>query len=76
MHTKVFGKIGFAFLAMALLSVSAFAQVTLPDLGVDVSDYATAMGTDLGAVFVTILAIAAVFIVGRIGWRWLKRVGS
>jgi len=50
--------------------------VTLPDLGVDVSEYATAMGTNLGAIFGTILAISAVFIAGKIGWRWLRRVAA
>lgn len=62
--------------AMVGLNKTAQAQVTLPDLGFDVSEYATAMGTDLGTVFVTILGIAAVFIIGKIGWRWLKRAGS
>ena len=48
--------------------------VTLPDLGVDVPAYATAMGTEVGATFVAVLAISAVFIAGRIGWRWLRRI--
>lgn len=50
--------------------------VTLPDLGVDVGAYATAMGTTLGAAFVAILAVSAVFIAAKTGWRWLRRVGS
>jgi hypothetical protein len=50
--------------------------VTLPDLGVDVESYATAMGTNLGAIFSTIIGISAVFIAGKIGWRWLKRAGA
>jgi len=50
--------------------------VTLPDIGVDVGAYATAMGTSLGAIFGTVLAISAVFIAARIGWRWLRRVAS
>ena len=48
--------------------------VTLPDLGINVSDYATAMATDLGGVFITCLGASAVFIAGSIGWRWLRRV--
>lgn len=50
--------------------------VTLPDLGVDVPAYATAMGTDLGGIFVAVLGISAVFIAGKIGWRWLRRAGA
>ncbi|MEM8709475.1 MAG: hypothetical protein AAGG01_00870 [Planctomycetota bacterium] len=59
--------------AALALGTSAMAQVTLPDLGVDVAGTATAMGTDLGAVFTAILGIAAVFIIGTIGWMWLRR---
>lgn len=50
--------------------------VTLPDLGVSIPDYATAMGTDLGATFVAVLGVAIVFIIGKIGWRWLRRAGG
>ena len=59
--------------AVALPASLASAQVTLPDLGVDVPGHATAMGTDLGTIFIAILGISAVFIAGSIGWRWLRR---
>ncbi|MEM6674728.1 MAG: hypothetical protein AAF726_17915 [Planctomycetota bacterium] len=62
-----------AFAAGALIVSDASAQVTLPDLGVDVNGTATAMGTDLGAGFMTILGISTVFIIGSILWRWLRR---
>lgn len=49
---------------------------TLPDLGVDVTEYVTLMGTQLGGIFVAVLAVSIVFITGKIGWRWLKRAGA
>jgi len=49
---------------------------TLPDLGVDVEEYVSLMGTSLGGVFVAVLAVAIVFMVGKIGWRWLRRAGG
>ncbi|MEL6613554.1 MAG: hypothetical protein AAFQ53_15765 [Bacteroidota bacterium] len=66
-------KLAGAPLAALALAGLASAQVTLPDLGVDVPGTATAMGTDLGTIFMAILAISAVFIAGSIGWRWLRR---
>lgn len=56
------------------ITQKADAQVTLPDLGVDVGEYATAMGTQLGVVFLVILGISCVFMIGMIAWRWLRRV--
>lgn len=62
-----------AFAAGALIVSEASAQITLPDLGVDVNGTATAMGADLGTGFMTILGISTVFIIGGILWRWLRR---
>ncbi len=70
---KKYGAIAFALVAGLVFSLNAQAQVTLPDLGVDVGGHATAMGTDLGTGFMTILGISAVFIAGSILWRWLRR---
>lgn len=69
----VFKKAAAAVVAASALVAGAAAQVTLPDLGVDVNGTATAMGTDLGAGFMTILGISTVFIIGSILWRWLRR---
>ena len=71
-----FRNIGSAALGVCfalLVAASVQAQVTLPDLGVDVPAHATAMGQDLGSGFMVILGIAAVFIAGTIMWRWLRR---
>ena len=72
-----FGRVMQLMVAMAFLAFLAVAdvvaQVSLPDLGVDVAGHATAMGQDLGAGFMVILGIAAVFIAGGIMWRWLRR---
>lgn len=59
--------------AFAALSATSMAQVTLPNLGLDVPGHATAMGTDLATIFTTILGISAVFIAANIGWKWLRR---
>ena len=69
----VFKKAAAAVVAASALVAGAAALVTLPELGVDVNGTATAMGTDLGAGFMTILGISTVFIIGSILWRWLRR---
>ena len=69
----VFKKAAAAVVAASALVAGAAAQVTLPDLGVDLNMTENAMGTDLGAGFMTILGISTVFIIGSILWRWLRR---
>ena len=68
-------KAAVATFAVAMAPLAA-AQVTLPELGVDIPGTATAMGTDLGAIFTAVVGISAVFIAGKIGWRWLRRAGA
>ena len=54
------------------LSLSASAQVTLPDLGVDVEGTATAMATALGTIVASLIAIYGAFLVVRMGVRWMR----
>lgn len=49
-------------------------QATLPDVGVSVSGMVTAMAEFLGSSFMTILGIAAVFIVAQNLKFWLRRL--
>lgn len=48
----------------------------LPDVGVDVADTVTDIGTTLGAVVLAVVGVYAAFLVVRFGMRWLKRTGG
>lgn len=61
--------------AMALVlfvSQSASAQVTLPDIGVDVSATATAIGTAIGGIIAGTIALFGALYVVRLGIRWIR----
>lgn len=52
-----------AFLALFGFSLSASAQVTLPDVGIDMPAYVTAFGAGYGAVVAVIIGLAFAFMV-------------
>lgn len=49
------------------------AQVTLPDVGVDVPATITAMGTDLGTGVMAALALGAVLLAAGAVWAWARK---
>ncbi len=51
----------------------AQAQVTLPDLGVDVAGTATAIGTGLGSIVATTITIFGAFLIVRYGLMWIRK---
>lgn len=57
--------------AAMLFNLSAQAQVTLPDTGVDVGGYITALITGLGAVVAIAVGGFAAFMLIRAGLRWM-----
>ena len=65
-----------ALAALTVLVVGApmaVAQVTLPDVGVEVADTATAMGTALGTIVQTLVTIFGAFMVVWLGLKWVRR---
>lgn len=56
-----------------IAAAQAHAQVTLPDLGVDVAATATAIGTGLGTIVASTITIFGAFLVIVLGLRWIKR---
>lgn len=62
-----------ALTLMVVLTAESQAQVTLPDLGVDVAGTATAIGTSLGTVVASLVAIFGALLVVRLGLRWITR---
>lgn len=66
---------GLVVCLFALFSGTAFATdpFTLPDLGVDVSGAATAIGTGLGAIVAVCVGIAGAFLLIKYGLGWIRR---
>lgn len=68
----------FAVMALCLAAFSSFADgtgsVTLPDTGVDVSGYASAAITAIGAVCGVVVAGVIAFIVVRKGIKWIRSI--
>ena len=58
---------------VSLGTQSLYAQVTLTDIGVDVSGTATAIGTSLGQIVASTITIFGAFLVVRYGLMWIKK---
>ena len=54
----------------------ASAQVTLPTIGVEPTDYVTAAGTEIGTALAAVFGLFIVLLVIFGSMRWLKRVRS
>ncbi len=68
-----------AVTALAFLSLgvnNTFAQVTLPDTGVDIGGTIDAMVADFGSGYVKLLLGSAAFIAVGLVWMKLRRIGS
>jgi hypothetical protein len=63
-----------AVVVVTLLAVSAFAEVTLPNTGVDVGAYASAAIVGLGAVVAVAVGGYMAFLLIRKGLRWAGRI--
>lgn len=79
-HTKqtIFGlmmALAFAFL-FGPNTPTVSAQVTLPDTGVDVAEFATAAITALGATVLVIVGGYAAFKLIQLGIAWFSRLGG
>ena len=66
----------FAFLAFIAMSQMASAQVTLPDTGVDISEYVTAAATVLGAAVATVIGVFFAYRIIKITLRWTGKIGG
>ncbi len=61
--------------ALAISEPTAHAGgITLPDLGVDVGGTVETAASDLGSIFMKIIAIGIVICVGWIAWSWRKKI--
>ena len=75
---KKFNSVKTAVIAGALTAPLAFCgenSVTLPDCGVDIAGYATAVIAGLGATIVVVAGGYCGFLLIRKGLRWLHRLG-
>jgi len=62
--------------AVGAAASSVYAQVTLPDLGVDTAGHVTAAGTELGTVIAACFGVFIVLLVVAAAYRWLRRSRS
>lgn len=66
----------FAAAASLLVPGISWAQVTLPDIGVDPAEYVTATGTSVGGAIAACFGLFAAILAVIVALRWIRKAVS